>query len=103
MTGQPAASAPEVTDPNVHVEGRSFDWHVYRRGTYGERITGAVGVSGVLDRAKERVVEALDEIPVGVVAQAVIQLVHAAGPPRRTVARAVREHDGRITWTYPPR
>jgi hypothetical protein len=89
-----------VADPNTYIDGRSFDWVAYRQGENGERVFGAVGACGRLDQAVERVDEELAEY-VTIAYAKITVTYHGRGPERQVVACAVRDLDGRISWTYP--
>jgi hypothetical protein len=101
MTGPPAIPAvPTVAEPNTYIDGRSFDWHVYRHGQNGERIPGAVGACGRLDRAMERVHEELTESVTTACAQIKVSF-HTSKPEQQVVVTAERDINGKITWFFP--
>jgi hypothetical protein len=101
MTGPPVVPAvPTVAEPNTYIEGRSFDWHIYRHGPNGERVCGAVGVCGRLDHAMERVLEELAEYATTAYAHIKVTF-HTLEPEQSLVVTAKRNIDGEITWSFP--
>lgn len=93
-----------VADPDRHIEGRSFDWSIHRRGPNGEDLAGPVGVTGRLNSAEEHILEAFDGFAVGTVAAARIKIAWQTNDPgtRRLVAEATLAPDGTIEWAYIP-
>jgi hypothetical protein len=95
VTGRPAV--PEL---NTYIDGRTFDWIAYRLGRDGERIWGGVGVCGIFDRAIERVEEELADYVTAAYATITVTF-HLREPERKVIARAVRNEDGEVSWSFP--
>jgi hypothetical protein len=102
MTGrQPVPEVPTVAEPNTYIEGRSFDWHCYRRGEDGERVFGGVGACGRLDQAMERVAEELAEYVTAAYAVIKVTFHSRFEPEQQVVVTAERDLDGGVTWSFP--
>lgn len=80
---------------------RAFDWRVVRT-VGGQALEGAVGRTRAQSRARERLVEALDELPDGVSGHGELVLTSVVDPQMRHVIGLVhRDRDGTVRWSIP--
>lgn len=78
----------------------AFDWKIIFY-LQDQEYVGAVGRTGARTRAEVRVIEALQELPEGVVARGEIACTELISDPclRHVVGVADRGSDGSITWS----
>jgi hypothetical protein len=80
----------------------AYDWRVYSDEA-GQITEGAIGRAGWFDRAKQRVAEALAELPALGLAHGEVAKVDVRQDPggtKRIIAVAIRDSSSVITWSY---
>lgn len=79
-------------------EVRAYDWQILIQHD-GRFRTGAIGRTKTLTRSRERIAEALKELPNGVKAHAEVLLTNLYDPNwTQLIEVAARERDGLIGW-----
>jgi hypothetical protein len=87
---------PGDEDPYI-----AYDWRVVHT-IDGHPHNGAMGRTARLDRTKQRVIEALSQLPLGTAARAEIIRTHLFGEiPDVVLAIAHHDNGKKITWTNP--
>lgn len=94
-----AVQAPPANNDHLYA---AYDWRVFSDEA-GQITEGAIGRAGSLDRAKQRVAEALDELPALGLAHGEVARVDVRRDPggtKQIVAVAVRDGSAAIAWSY---